>query len=59
MSKLGDYIREIEYQVNMQVNGTKELAYNATDIYLEPGGTLKGKDKKKEEVKDDNNKPVN
>ena len=50
MSELGDLIRRAEWEVNSQVNATKELALNAVDLYLEPGGTLPLKEKKKEEV---------
>jgi len=33
----------------MQVAGTKNLAYNSVDLYLEPDGTLPGKEIKDEE----------
>lgn len=40
MSKLGDYIRRTEFEINQQVNGTKTLAMNACDIELEKGGSI-------------------
>lgn len=51
MSELGDFIRNAEYEINAQVNGTKQLAYNSVEIYIEPDGNLLGK-AKKEKVDD-------
>jgi len=46
MSNLGDYIRTLEFEINQFVNGTKTLAYNHYDGYLEEGGSLEGKPQK-------------
>lgn len=42
MSELGDYIRRIEWEINSQVNGTKQLALNSIkgELELEEGGNV-------------------